>query len=240
MLWIKNNWGKLAACITFLAALFTVIVRADTIRGWFFPKPDEVRVENTIVGCVGGPFRFPSTYSKADEKFQQFFQRSQGFALVSIHNVHDLDVFDVTVTLSIDSQIEVIGKDNIARAYGPSTTFPIGTVAKGESVTALIWTSRPFAASDSIIYSSRYGSHHFKASELGNPDDLEFFKTGYYILLAVTLALTLILFIIMIWMVARKNPPKPKRTYQRKSKTLTEPNNGPSSIEPNKEEGTKT
>jgi hypothetical protein len=129
------------------------------------PKPDEYG--ETLLTCYGGPFQFPATYSVSDEKTQKFFQRSQGFAHVSIHNVSKIDILDASVSLPAESIVEVVKQDNFARSYPPGQVVPLGTIARGEAVTILVWSSRPFALNDTITYSSRYGGHQWKAEDFG-------------------------------------------------------------------------
>ncbi|HLN28847.1 MAG TPA: hypothetical protein VK395_13965 [Gemmataceae bacterium] len=234
--WLKEQWKRIATLILFLASLLTVLVYGDIIRGWIFPRSDEVKLGNILLDCLGTPYQFPQTYVKSGETLQQFFQKAQGHARLGIHNISNVDEPDITIYVPAEAIIEVWTKDNLIRSYGPAQVFPLGNLPRGDAMTVFIWINRPFLVTDSITYASRYATHQFKASDLAALDELEYYRKGHYIFGSLTVILSVTLLLFATWVFRRKNPPKTRRRYQRKPQASTSENissaSSPSQPEP--------
>ena len=156
---VKAHWAKVAAAVAFLAALFTVIVRFDTIRSWVFPKSEVIQFGTVLYGFRDSQFQWPQSYSTADQSIKTFFEHSEGYAILTVQNTSQIDLINLKLLLPTDCMIEVAKNGGKPTSFGPKDTFTLGNLSKGEVLSISTWFDRSFKQGDVITFSNLHGSY---------------------------------------------------------------------------------
>jgi hypothetical protein len=203
--WVKITSGLIA----FIAATFTAIIYGRDIVNWLFPREPLLKYGETLVEYVSHPFAWPSTYSAAPEEHKRFFENSQSFARIELYNVSKLDTSEIRLLLSTDAIIEVATRGKEPAREGIADNFMLGSIPAGERVVVTMWTKRPLTADDKVTVGTDAWTAQFVGSLVWTVADIEFYQTGFNVLIYITAVLAIVLFVLVLWLVFRR--PKKKR-----------------------------
>jgi len=101
----QKHWLLVAAGVTFLAALLTVIVRSETVYHWIVP-----RQTHGVQGAITYDYQDTLFYwpQSLNPKSEEFFKNASSFVKLNIQNQSQVEVADVKVILTGDAILEEI------------------------------------------------------------------------------------------------------------------------------------